>query len=718
MDPSKEGGAQSAGRESPHAGAFQYDPLPTDDRRVIRVLSLLPGAESTPIACTLMFAALPSAETRIPKAIEILPGPIPVPFWGDLKPKEPNGNHKCNAKLDVPSQFALADYDALSYVWGDSAPNQQIALNGCGFEVTPNLHAALRHLRDGSAERTLWVDAICIDQSNTKEKEREVSRIDKIYYHARQVVVWLGEGTPPSDIAMDFASRIYECFQTMDDHDPRRFKNKPGGEYDEGFIYWMDSGTRISVVDELLDNTHLESWTSFHELLQRPWWERAWVLQEITLASNISVQCGNISKPWIVINAAAQIAYDTWTIVASRPAQGGSWMPASSRDVVGALLHTRHRWRQYHRVIPSKVATREVNYIPERAEGALQFLMANTQRKCKLLPDKIFSVLGLLPEALAKAIRPNYQHPSERVFKEAVRTFIQVTGSLNIICHSQYSPWQQADLPSWMPDWTRQPRMAVYADQAHTGLGFYNPVGDTKACITISDDLSVLTAEGFVVGTVKFGLVEFALIPGLAKVYGEPRQHSADILSYPNGHRVVVVLGPGRSRPSDPSYWNFGQSFWQIIGPHIKGKSYYEVMEFDLLSLFLQCLQKRLAVMRSEIPAPEESRFLSGDEEAEFANIPATVHSLLVGRTLVVLDEKIMGFAPDFTQPGDLVCLLKGCDSPVILRKQANAPYMFIGDSYFLEFQRGEGMEGLKEGKYTLEKFPMGPALRAERAKL
>lgn len=105
-------------------------------------------------------------------------------------------------------QYSLQDtcgthlYEALSYVWGNSEKRLRIFIHACNFDVTDNLHAALLQLRNHSMERILWVDAICIDQANQKEKEMQIQLMAKIYGQANRVIVWLGEAATDSDEAL------------------------------------------------------------------------------------------------------------------------------------------------------------------------------------------------------------------------------------------------------------------------------------------------------------------------------------------------------------------------------------------------------------------------------------------------------------------------------------------------------------------------------------
>ena len=104
---------------------------------------------------------------------------------------------------------ALADsgstrpYEALSYVWGSEIKPRSLSIDSCDLPVGENLYAALLHLRDCSIERTIWADAVCINQRDPKEKGKQVQSMAKIYAKASGVVVWLGEATSDSGHALE-----------------------------------------------------------------------------------------------------------------------------------------------------------------------------------------------------------------------------------------------------------------------------------------------------------------------------------------------------------------------------------------------------------------------------------------------------------------------------------------------------------------------------------
>ncbi|OBT84166.1 hypothetical protein VE02_07532 [Pseudogymnoascus sp. 03VT05] len=72
-------------------------------------------------------------------------------------------------------------YETMSYFWGVPRFTQTIELESQPFGVTPHLENALRHLRLASKDRTIWVDAVCINQSDDVERGEQVMLMKQIY---------------------------------------------------------------------------------------------------------------------------------------------------------------------------------------------------------------------------------------------------------------------------------------------------------------------------------------------------------------------------------------------------------------------------------------------------------------------------------------------------------------------------------------------------------
>jgi hypothetical protein len=145
------------------------------------------------------------------------------------------------SKLASPED--IQDYAALSYTWGIGITPCDIIMNATKKEVTINLYLALRDLRLQEEDRILWIDALCIDQSNEKEKSYQVQQMGSIFSNAIQVNIWLGQGTYETDYFMNNVQAIEK------------------------------KGPKCSIKTQLLAE-------GLQQLLRRDWFKRVWIIQE------------------------------------------------------------------------------------------------------------------------------------------------------------------------------------------------------------------------------------------------------------------------------------------------------------------------------------------------------------------------------------------------------------------------------------------------------
>jgi hypothetical protein len=130
---------------------FQYQELPHDGSRdkgySIRLLELLPGRNGDIIRCRLKHFVV-------------------------------SEHHK---------------YETVSYCWGDSNDRVAIVCDDALLQIPTSLATALRGLRYHDHSWLIWADAACINQTNVKEKERQVQLMREIYSKAQRTLVWLGD---------------------------------------------------------------------------------------------------------------------------------------------------------------------------------------------------------------------------------------------------------------------------------------------------------------------------------------------------------------------------------------------------------------------------------------------------------------------------------------------------------------------------------------------
>jgi hypothetical protein len=102
-------------------------------------------------------------------------------------------------------QGHATQYQALSYVWGDSTIVEDIFLDASldAVKIGHNLALAFRYIRHRSESMTLWADALCINQRDVTEREHQVRMMASIYHNARNVIAWIGEEANDSGLAFN-----------------------------------------------------------------------------------------------------------------------------------------------------------------------------------------------------------------------------------------------------------------------------------------------------------------------------------------------------------------------------------------------------------------------------------------------------------------------------------------------------------------------------------
>lgn len=95
-------------------------------------------------------------------------------------------------------------YVALSYVWGNQSDKRMILVEESPVQVTKNLYDAMMALQPGNKSLVIWIDSLCIDQTNDQEKGWQVELMKDIYRQTTRVFAWLGLADRDHDAVMDY----------------------------------------------------------------------------------------------------------------------------------------------------------------------------------------------------------------------------------------------------------------------------------------------------------------------------------------------------------------------------------------------------------------------------------------------------------------------------------------------------------------------------------
>ncbi|EHK45650.1 hypothetical protein TRIATDRAFT_291940 [Trichoderma atroviride IMI 206040] len=283
--------------------------------------------------------------------------------------------------IDYPLQDLAGSnhhlYDSLSYAWGSPEKTRSISIGDCYLPITTNLHAALLRLRDRFFERIIWVDAICINQQDLNERSSQVQRMATIYALANRVIVWLGEAEDNSDQALE------ELHNSAD--------GQPAGE------------------DQRLRNAVLK-------LLQRPWFKRIWILQEVAAARNVLILCGSSEIDGYIFCMGINSLNLNYT-----EAPG-------LRNFIRSATYLIRRKVFQPKHTTSNPSTFSLNIAP--LSELIDMYHAREASDCR---DKVYALLGMSSDNYSpRDLSPNYDIQWETLFQQVIKLILCETLSISI----------------------------------------------------------------------------------------------------------------------------------------------------------------------------------------------------------------------------------------------------------------------------------------------
>jgi len=591
-------------------------------------------------------------------------------------------------------------FDALSYVWGPPPDSHRIyiedktvrfrnlkgqskwrhAINarmgGARMYVRSNLNNALKKLRMSDKDIPLWIDAICINQSDNNEKNLQLLTINEVYSRAQTVRVWLGEANQLSDIGMDLVKELIVTRKVTE-------------------IFAQQEGK--------------EKLIAFVDLIRSRWFARRWIIQEIFFAEKAHLHCGSRQPvPWkdfvtavalfmklhneipnyVRIKEIRTLNQEQWDAL---PAYGANALMKLDSELI-------RRGRGEHQLL------RTLDYLVSR----LVAFDAGDPR------DTIFAVRNLARKTSIQLPEPSYRKSVLDVFVEFSEYCVKTSKSLDIICrhwapvhtdiHVQMNPFRSRGVDVALPSWIRQLNKSTFGTPDNIFRGRIN--GDSFVGESTPNYDASKGSEGMV--------ATFGTRAEPELIYDQPlklksssrnpdqqenscRQAQVVLTERYNGTlivkgvllglvqevsirmvpeilpREVIALAGWKHSLSEESHGvqEVPDALWKSL---IAGKDNDRTEDADIHDK-LNCL---------EILKKEDS---GGDvriwELLRSENITSDLKSYL-GRIKRVCwnrkafiacpDKRLFGIGPNDMQKGDLLCVIYGCSVPVILRKVDKMP--------------------------------------------
>ena len=187
--------------------------------------------------------------------------------------------------IHVPLDDLPVPYKTFSYTWGDPAPCSMMFLSKDYYiAITKSVEELLVYVAEKEMLEYFWVDALCICQTDLEEKCSQVRMMGEIYASAASVIISLGSPSSDSNTAMLFIPALYDASQRSKDlGKPATIDTFINPAKEDKECYWLS-----------------EKWIALYNLLERAWFQRVWVVQEVVMSAEVILICGNQLVKWNV----------------------------------------------------------------------------------------------------------------------------------------------------------------------------------------------------------------------------------------------------------------------------------------------------------------------------------------------------------------------------------------------------------------------------------
>ncbi|OCK96610.1 HET-domain-containing protein [Cenococcum geophilum 1.58] len=346
---------------------------------------------------------------------------------------------KCELET-IPSKGVATKYEAISYVWGDPKISVPIKCNGVQISITTNLADALRTFRYLTRPRTLWADALCINQQDLEEKNTQVNGMGELYKRARRVLVWAGRD--PNSLAKDAFQLIRETNNYLD----RMFLQNN-----------RDVNKMPRLVHPYPISLDKRKWDKVVALFHLPWFERVWVVQEAALAKECDFHWG--SKRIGVAHLFELVGWISWKYefameLFQLPAQ------FSSGTLSDMFIFMHATYGKEDGSWTKSLPLIRMDAERDRTELFVDVLKTGKYLKATNPRDHVYAFLG---GPLAKdgdgrlIVDVDYNKSVNEVYRDIAYALLQhpreAPWLLSSIEHHNLDDLMRHDTPSWVPRW-------------------------------------------------------------------------------------------------------------------------------------------------------------------------------------------------------------------------------------------------------------------------
>jgi hypothetical protein len=569
-------------------------------------------------------------------------------------------------------------YIALSYCWGEHDHPQPIFVNGFRKTVKRNLYSALLWMRLQDGRSTVWVDAICINQSSNRDKSIQVSRMRDIYMKAFLVFAWIvDENEDGSSLQAAMAGLKRPTIPELGSDEERRAflrsMSSPNAIFDPILKFmdkvvqaWLLNSRDASrpelnsefLIRQFFEREHWEDWNAIIGLFDHKYWSRVWIMQELAVTKRVVLCHKSGMIAWAVFEQFVLVMIQNM-----QPLLRASLSRDKPKDESQIM---EKLYRSCGKVIgPSSF------HITYAKHGFCEFssLLYNSKEIGATDPkDKIYALLGMAEDVAREALPIKYSKTVAEIYTEAMRYLYQDSSRF---CHPL--SWLtgrrlQRPVPHLLPSWVPDFRAGGYAyskssrwiydeveSEGRPSRPLYSAGGPEISRAAIQHRF---TADGRIL------ILRGRLIDSIGTVDIEDWPDHGDAAEPIARWKLMAAV----ERP-EPYRHNHSrhEAFWRTV-----------LLDQKLPSLrFGRGFDDRLGARVSDTINMPPSNVR---EEEELVRKISAQPDDIKPRCFIITDSGFIGFAHWATRRGDKICVFRGAEMAHVIRETSTAGFVLIGE--------------------------------------
>lgn len=481
-------------------------------------------------------------------------------------------------------------------------------MDGAYLPITHNLDVALRHLRHKDRKRSIWIDAICINQSSIEEKSKQVAIMGHIFSQADNVIIWLGPERDSSREAIAILRQIGNSVVV-----------NWNSEFMTPAISCPESDKHLADKDTVLPYRN-GAFVPVLQLFERDYFKRVWIRQEVALATRATIHCGH-----------DQLDSNTFkTAVACLVYKGVYY---------SALLDRQFPEWDYLRTLVYFIFTLR----PATCSyTVLDRYLGNAE--CRDHRDRIYAMLSLMRESDASiGIKPDYSLTTQELYSRAAVGAIEMHQDLTLLENCRIAT-RTLDIPSWVPDWS-----VSWQDP--------NMITAWSACAWISPSISVLDAKRIRVAGVSVSRIAAIVRADVGEIKDEAERCDAIV------DVIRKVESCSRKLETNP----LPERIWvDVFCLTATNRRHAEA--YDPQKTTFPTFQQYIDVIEAICFFPERLK----DSKIRFKEVLVELAVAWHNLDFFLTTDALIGLANPGIKEGDQINILLGNRFPVVLRPQVH----------------------------------------------